>query len=133
MQIAPPTLSFSPLPHAIACRSCRWVRILVRPDQDFCLLPSAFCLLPSALLFSESPADPKHVTIRVPQMHLAHVPRHVGRRERDVQPSGHALLVDRVHVLHPHRHPSAFVCAFVSTGAEGRGIRGSPSASSVSL
>jgi hypothetical protein len=37
--------------------------------------------------------------VRVPHVHLADVPRHVGRWEGDVQPGGHALLVDLVHVV----------------------------------
>ena len=29
-------------------------------------------------------ADSKHVPIRVPHMHLARIPRHIGRRKNDV-------------------------------------------------
>src|SRR5260370_33259774 len=52
-------------------------------------------------------ADPENVPVRMPHVHLADVPRHVGRRESDVQPGGHALSVHLVNVLHPHRHPHA--------------------------
>src|SRR5258708_20260865 len=60
-------------------------------------------------------ADPKHVPIRVPYVHLADIPRHVRRRKSDIQPSANAMPVDLIHVVHPHRHPSALVARFVST------------------
>ena len=67
------------------------------------------------LLFGlESPADPEHVAIRMAEVHLADVPRHIGGRECDLQPGGHALLVHLVHVVHPDRHPDALVALFVS-------------------
>src|SRR5207248_1874 len=93
---------------------------------------SAGFFLPLSLFF-QSFANPKHVTIRVPQMHFAHAPRHVGRREGNVEPCRHAVLVNRVHVLHPHGHPRAFVCALVSVRAEGGDVRASSAASLASL
>lgn len=62
----------------------------------------------------ESPADPKHVSIRMAEMHLADVPRHIRRRKCDLQPGGKALPVRLVHVVHPNRHPDALVVLFVS-------------------
>ncbi|SRR6266852_5204983 len=59
-------------------------------------------------------ADPKDVPVRVSHMHLADPPRHVGWRESDIQPGGHALSVDLVNVVHPHRYPDAFVSRLVS-------------------
>jgi hypothetical protein len=38
----------------------------------------------SKSLFACALADPKYVPVRVPHVHLADVPRHVGRRESDV-------------------------------------------------
>src|SRR5215470_19568591 len=73
--------------------------------------------------FPESLADAKHVPVRMAQMHFAHVPRHVGRRERDVQPGGLALPVDFIHVRNPHRHPSALVGGFVAVRSEGGDVR----------
>ncbi len=35
--------------------------------------------------------------VRMPHVHLADIPWHIGRWERDVQPGGHALPVDLVH------------------------------------
>ncbi len=49
----------------------------------------------------EATADAKYVPVRVAQVHLADVPRHVGRWEGDFQTSGHALFVDLVNVVHP--------------------------------
>lgn len=72
-------------------------------------------------------ADAKYVPVRVTQVHLAYVPRHVSRRESDVQPSGHALFVDLLNIVHPDGHPRALVGRFLSL----RSKRGSvcPSAS----
>src|SRR5437667_1455695 len=64
------------------------------------------------LLFGlESPADPEHVAIRMAKVHLANVPRHIGRRKCDLQPGGDALLVHLVHIVHPDRHPDALVAS----------------------
>ncbi len=68
-------------------------------------------------------ADPEYVPVRVPEVHLADVPRHVGRRESDIQPGGHALSVDLINVVHPHGHPSAFVGGLVSVWSKRGGIR----------
>jgi hypothetical protein len=78
-------------------------------------------------------ADPKYVAVRVAQVHLPDVPRHIGRWESNVQPGGHALRVDLVNIFYPHRHPDAFVGGFVSDGSKGGGIRASASASLTSL
>src|SRR6266403_1178471 len=43
--------------------------------------------------------------------------------ERDVQPGGHALPVDLVHVVNPHRHPDALVSRFVSVWSKRGGVR----------
>jgi hypothetical protein len=49
----------------------------------------------------KSPADPKHVAIRMAKVHLANVPRHIGGRKSDLQPGGDAVLVHLVHVVDP--------------------------------
>jgi hypothetical protein len=56
-------------------------------------------------------------------MHLAHVPRHVRWRKSDVQPRSHALPVDLVHIVHPHRHPHTLVGRFVSVSSKRENIR----------
>ncbi len=61
--------------------------------------------------------------IRVPQVHLAYVPRHLGRRKRDIQPGGHALSIDLINVFYPHGHPGAFVGRLVSVRSKRGGIR----------
>jgi hypothetical protein len=61
--------------------------------------------------------------IRVPNMHLANTPRHVGRRESDIQPSGDTLSMDLVNIIHPDRHPYALVGLLISIWPKRRGIR----------
>jgi hypothetical protein len=80
-------------------------------------VPLRFRHVPSAL------ADPKYVPVRVPHVHLADVPRHVGRCESDVQTGGDTLSVDRVHIVYPHRHPDALVSRLVSTWSKRGGVR----------
>jgi hypothetical protein len=46
-------------------------------------------------------------------MHLPHLPRHIRRRKCNIQSSSNALPVHRIHVIHPHGHPSALVARFV--------------------
>src|SRR5215831_20111574 len=89
-------------------------------------------ILPSKSLFLalESLADPKHVPVRMPQMHLAHVPRHIRRRKRHIQSSLDAPPVNLVDVLYPHGHPRAFVASLVSVHLK-RGAVLSPAASSL--
>src|SRR5580700_1706386 len=85
---------------------------------------------PALLLFGlESAADPEHVAIRMSKVHLAHVPRHIGRRECDLQSGGDAMLVHLIHVLHPHRHPDALVARFVSVLLKRGGICAAAAAS----
>lgn len=74
-------------------------------------------------MFFNALADAKDVPIRVSQVHLAHVPRHVGWWESDVQPGGYALSVDFVNVLHPHGHPGALVGCFISFSGKRRSVR----------
>src|SRR6266403_2695168 len=71
----------------------------------------------------QSLADPKDMPVRMPHVHLADIPWHIGRWERDVQPGGHALHVDLVHVVNPHRHPDALVSRFVSVWSKRGGVR----------
>jgi hypothetical protein len=62
-------------------------------------------------------------------MHLANVPGHIGRRKGDFQASGDAVLVDRVHVVDPDRHPDAFVALFVSLPLKCGGVGAAAAAS----
>jgi hypothetical protein len=78
-------------------------------------------LIPSTALKSlclGTLADAKYVPVRMPHVHLADVPRHVGRRESNFYLGGHALSVDLVNVLHPHGHPHALVGRFVPAGSK---------------
>src|SRR5215470_15284902 len=63
----------------------------------------------------------------MPHMHFAHIPRHVVRRKRYFNPCSNALLVNRIHILHPHGHPGAFVALFISVHLKRGGIRSLPS------
>ena len=62
------------------------------------------------------------MTIRVTDVHLANLPRHVGRWENNMQCGGHALSVDCVDVVHPNRHPHAVIGCFVSVIPKRGGI-----------
>jgi len=92
--------------------------------------PSKGSLLSHAL---NALADPEYVPVRVPEVHLADVPRHVGRRESDIQAGGHALFVDRINVVHPNGHPGAFVGRLVSVRSKRGGVRSPAAASLASL
>ena len=83
-------------------------------------LPRDSSLILSAL------TDPKYMSVRVPHVHLAHVPRHVGRWPGDFQSLFLAVTIDAVDVVDPHRHPHALVSCLITIGAE-RGLRRSPS------
>jgi hypothetical protein len=65
----------------------------------------------------------KYMPIRMSNMHLADTPRHIGRWESDIQPSGNALPMDFVNVIHPNRHPRALVRNFISIRPKRRGVR----------
>ena len=52
--------------------------------------------------------------VRMPQVHLSHVPRHVVRRKRYFESSGNALPMHFIHIFHPHGHPRTFVARFIS-------------------
>jgi hypothetical protein len=71
--------------------------------------------------------------VRMPNVHLADMPRHVGRGESDIQPSGNALSMDLINVVHPNRHPCALVGNFISIWPKRRGVRPLASASLASL
>ena len=77
----------------------------------------------------ESPADPEHVAIRMAKVHLADIPRHIGGWKCDLQPGGHALLVQLVHVVHPDRHPDALIALFVSVLLKRGGVCAAAAAS----
>ena len=48
-----------------------------------------------------APAYAEDMAIGMSQMHLAHIPWHVRRRKRDIQPCSHALLVNFVDIADP--------------------------------
>src|SRR5438270_13025073 len=52
--------------------------------------------------------------VRMPDVHLADIPRHVRRRKRYIQPSSNALPVHLIHIVHPHRHPRALIVFLIS-------------------
>src|SRR5436305_12918249 len=68
------------------------------------------------------------MTIGMPQVHLARIPRHVRGGENHLQSRRHALLVDLVYIVHPDRHPNTLVCGFVTVWSEGGGVGASSAA-----
>jgi hypothetical protein len=86
-------------------------------------ISSRICRGTQASFIFSALTDPKYVPVRVPHVHLADVPRHVSRWESDVQPGGHAVSVNLVDVVHPHRHPHAPVDSFVSARSKRGGVR----------
>src|SRR5690242_2471919 len=56
-------------------------------------------------------------------MHLPCLPRHVMRRERDLDTCGKTLLVNIVYILDPNRHPRALVSLFIAFLLEGSRVR----------
>src|SRR6516165_2719112 len=74
------------------------------------------------LLRRESPADAEHMAIGMANVHLADVPRHIGGRKCDLQPSGDALLVHLVHFVDPDRHPDSLVALFVAVPLKRGGV-----------
>src|SRR4051812_42117012 len=77
----------------------------------------------SLLLGLESVAHSEHVPIGMAQVHLANIPRHIGRRKCDLHSGGDALLVHLVDVVHPDRHPDALVALFISVLLKRGGVR----------
>src|SRR6266850_1860500 len=63
-------------------------------------------------------ADPEDVPIGMPHVHLARVPRMVRWRPGDFDALREAVLMDRVDVVDPDRHPDAFVSRLVAVLAE---------------
>src|SRR5262245_13509409 len=66
------------------------------------------------LLFLKASADSEDMPVRMPHVHLTNVPFHVRRRPGDVETLIQATLVNGVYIVHPSRHPYAFVGAFVA-------------------
>src|SRR5688572_22143659 len=64
------------------------------------------------------------VAVRMANVHLAHVPRHVGRRPGYLQSVSDTALVYRFDIFHRDHDPRALVTDFVSVRPEGD-LRGS--------
>jgi len=62
-------------------------------------------------------------------MHLADVPRHIGGRKCDLEPSGDAMPVHLIDVVYPDRHPDALIALFVSIALKGGSVRATAAAS----
>src|SRR5215469_15818649 len=81
------------------------------------------------LVALESLADTEHMAIGMAKVHLADVPRHIGRRKCHLKPGGDTVLVHFFHVVHPDRHPDSLVAFFVSALLKRGGIRTTAAAS----
>src|SRR5579859_4750983 len=69
---------------------------------------------------SEVGADAEHVSVGVADVEFADAPSLVCRGVGDVEAVGDAAFVDGVDVVHPDRHPYAFVGGLVAVGAKSR-------------
>src|SRR3954462_9576055 len=76
----------------------------------------------AVLLFADALAYAKNMSVGMAQVHLAHAPRHISGRTGNVESSSNADLVKRVHVFHPHRHPTTLVVDIVVVFGEGAGV-----------
>src|SRR5260370_29261112 len=96
-----------------------------RPRRVPCgiAISSRICRGTQASFIFSALNDPKYVPVPVPHVNLADVPRHASRWESDVQAGGHAVSVNLVDVVHPHRHPHAPVDSFVSARSKRGGVR----------
>src|SRR4030095_14976334 len=62
--------------------------------------------------------DSEHMPVWVPHMHLANIPRHVGRRPSDLESVLNAAFVNGVNIADPNRHPHPLVGRFVAFRTE---------------
>src|SRR5688572_17557761 len=86
-----------------------------------------------AALLANPLADSEDMTIRMPHMHFANVPGHVGWRPGDVQTLVEATLVNDVHIFHPDGHPSSLVSRFVAIRTKRPAVRSLTSAALTAL
>jgi len=63
------------------------------------------------------------------EMDLAHIPRHIGGWERNLQTGGDAVLVHCVRVADPDRHSDALVSRFVIANPKGSSVGAADAAS----
>ena len=68
----------------------------------------------------EAAADSEDVAVRVANMHLADMPRHVCGRPGDFQVLIDTATVDGIDIVDPDGHPDALVDRVVADGTEGR-------------
>src|SRR5262245_4950769 len=71
-------------------------------------------LLADLLGALESLADPEDVAIRMAHVHFPDVPRFVGRRIGDLEALLQTMLMDRIDVVDPDRHPHSLVRHFTT-------------------
>src|SRR5438093_8512259 len=66
----------------------------------------------------EFPADSEHVPVRMPDMHLPHIPGHVGWRPCHLESLFDTTPIDGIDVVDPDRHPHALVSRVVTVRSE---------------
>jgi len=59
------------------------------------------------------------VTVGVTHVHLANIPRHIGRRPGDVKTLLETVLMDGVDIVDPDRHPHPLVSSLLAFRPEG--------------
>src|SRR5262249_45002701 len=82
----------------------------------------------TSLLIAAAYAE--HGPIGIPDVHLSHIPGHIGWRKRNFDSRRDALPMYRVNVFHPNGHPNAFISLFISMVLEG-GLVGTSAAASL--
>src|SRR5262249_15973857 len=92
-----------------------------------------YSLIHGLIFLLNSPADAKHMSIRVAKVHFSDIPWHISGRKCDLQSGGDAVPVHLVHVVHPDRHPDTLVARFVSLLLKRGGVRAAAAASLRSL
>jgi hypothetical protein len=66
--------------------------------------------------------ETKDVSVGMPHVHFAHVPRHIGGRPRYFQTLRKAAFVQGIYVVYPNGHPHAFVGGFIALRSEGHRV-----------
>src|ERR1700756_1877541 len=98
-------------------RDCWWLVVEISNVQNLCQRYLEGARM-SWRLSLDALADAEDVTVRVPHVHLSHMPRHVRGRKGDLQSTGTTLSVDIVDIVHEYRHPHALVSLLISVGAK---------------
>jgi hypothetical protein len=79
--------------------------------------------LPHQSFLASTAADSEDVAVRMPDMHLPDVPRHIGWGPGDFEALIDAAAMDFVDIIDPDRHPYSLVAFFVTFRTESHFVR----------